>query len=84
MLGRRVRSRGSGVCLHLGTRGWHALTQSLSTSLASCSSCFYLSLPAQAGPKTSTNFTMKTKGFWSCWSFLVPLVPPCSQGRKLP
>lgn len=58
-----------------------ASTQCLSTSLARCSLCFYLRLPAQAGPNTSMNFTMKMKGFWS---FLIPLVPPCSQGRNSP
>lgn len=79
-----MRSCGCGVCLHLGTTGWHTLIQSLSTSLASCSLHFYLRLPVQAGPNASMNFTMKMKGFWSCWSFLIPLVPPCSQGRKLP
>lgn len=84
MLGRRVRSCGSGVCLYLGACGWHGLTRCLSTSPASCSLCFDLRLPAQAGPKTSMNSTMKMKGFWCCWSFLIPLVPLCSQGRRLP
>lgn len=59
-------------------------TQCLSTSLDNFSLCVYLRLPSQAGPNASMNFTMKMKGFWSYWSCFIPLVPPCSQGRKLP
>lgn len=75
---------GSGACLQpRDLWRWlcsHSVPLHLSSQLLFV---FLLRLPARAGPNARMNFTVKTKSSWSCWSFLIPSVPPCSQGRKL-